>query len=416
MASITPEADDYKERVVRIECENKRLRRSLEELIILNELASSIGGLGSSQSILTQIVRHSITAVGAEEGVITLIDSDAGGRRKTAIRVMDASTEGEPHHLHESILVWMCRHKKPVLMNDPRNDSRFPNVLWDESVRSILCAPLMVKGAMIGVLKIYNKNDPSGFTLEDQRLLGILAAQSAQVVENARISERAQRLQREFSGRLIGSQERERKRIAAELHDSVGQNLLVIKNRAYLAMESCPEHHPSVRELQVISSISLQTIDEVREIAYNLHPHKLDRLGLTKAIQSIVTRMSGSSTVKFSSEVDAIDCLFPKETEVHFFRIVQEGMSNAVRHAKPNSVALHITREPRTVRIMIRDDGCGFDLDELNNDDNRGKGFGLRGMEERARLCDGEFSIYSAPGSGTTLVISIPYEGKCNEE
>jgi signal transduction histidine kinase len=91
-------------------------------------------------------------------------------------------------------------------------------------------------------------------------------------------------------------------------------------------------------------------------------------------------------------------------------------MSNAVRHAKPNSIALHIAREPRTVKIMIRDDGCGFDLDELNNDDNRGKGFGLRGMEERARLCDGEFSIYSAPGSGTTLVISIPYEGKCNEE
>jgi signal transduction histidine kinase len=404
-----------KEEMLRLEQENKRLKRSLVELGVLNELASAIGGLGSSESILTKIVHHSITAVGAEQGVITLIDTNATNRKKTAVRMVDTSGEGKAYHLHQSLLIWIYRNKKPLLINDPKNDTQVHDIEFDESIRTLLCVPLMAKGVIIGVLTVYNKYDPAGFTLDDQRLLSIVASQSAQVIENARLTEREQHLHQDFSRKLIESQEQERKRIAGELHDSIGQNLLVIKNRAYLAMESCEEDDPALKQLQSISSISMQTIDEVREISYNLHPYKLDRLGLTKAIQSIADRMHESTAVTFSSEIDAIDNLFLKEAEIHIYRIVQEGISNAVRHARSSHVTLNIAKDIAAIEVLIEDDGCGFNADEVLQDTHETQGFGLRGIAERVRICNGKLVITSAAGKGTTLRISIPFERKRSE-
>jgi signal transduction histidine kinase len=405
-----------REVILRLEKENRHLKRSLEELSVLNELAAEIGGLGSTESILAKIVQHSITAVGAEQGVITLIDDSSMSRKKTAVRMVDTSSKRKAYHLHQSLLIWMHRNKKPLLMNDFKNDPMIHDIQFDESIRSLLCAPLIVRGSIIGVLAVYNKHDPIGFNPDDQRLLSIVAGQSAQVIENARLSEREQEFQHDFSRRMIVSQEQERKRIAAELHDSVGQNLLVIKNRAYLAMESCPQDHPAMKQLQSISDASMQSIDEVREISYNLHPYKLERLGLTKAIQAITARMNESTAVKFSTEINAIDNLFAKDAEIHIYRIVQEGISNAVRHAKPSKVLLKISREPAGIKILITDDGSGFKADEILQNTNEEQGFGLRGMSERVRICGGKFSITSAPEQGTTLSISIPYERKNNEE
>ena len=405
-----------KEEILRLEKENKHLKRSVEELSILNELAAAIGGLGSTESILSKIVHHSITAVGAEQGVITLVDDSSMSRRKTAVRMVDTSSKEEAYHLHQSLLIWMYRNKKPLLMNDPKNDPQFHDIQIDGSIRSLLCAPLMIKRVIIGVLTVYNKHDPAGFYPDDQRLLSIVASQSAQVIENARLSEREQQLQKDFSRRLIVSQEHERKRIAAELHDSVGQNLLVIKNRAYLAMESCPADNPASTQLKSISDVSMQSIDEVREISYNLHPYKLDRLGLTKAIQSIAERMNESTTMKFSSEIDPIDNLYAKDAEIHIYRIVQEGISNAARHAKPSNVLLKISKGISGIEILISDDGCGFDADEILQSTNEKQGFGLRGIAERVRICSGKLSIKSTPEHETTLSISIPLEGKNNEQ
>jgi len=169
--------------------ENRQLKRAVEELSILNDLARAIGASVDSHDIIHKIVDKSMRAVQSEQTVVTLVDRDAQQNMKTLVRAMTSSTENPHFHLNENLLGWMHLYKKPLCSNEPRTDERFKGLKWDDSVHSILCAPLMVKSELIGVITSYNKKNREGFTEEDQRLLAIIAGQSAQIVENARLYE-----------------------------------------------------------------------------------------------------------------------------------------------------------------------------------------------------------------------------------
>ena len=176
--------------------EIQRLRRAVEELSILNDLARAIGASLNTQEIMHTIIHRSLRAAGAEQGVITLVDEAASQPMKTLVRTAVSSAGHSKYHFNQALLGWMHINKKPLTINDPRNDERFRGVKWDESVRSLLCVPLIVKSSLRGVLTVYNKKEGRSFTDEDQRLLAIIAAQSAQVVENARLYEAEQSLMR----------------------------------------------------------------------------------------------------------------------------------------------------------------------------------------------------------------------------
>ena len=172
--------------------ETARLKRAVEELSILNDLARAIGGSFNSQEIMQTIVRRSLRALNAEQGVITLIDRNALDPMKTLVRAAVSSTEREQFHLPQTLLGWMQLNVKPLLVDDLQHDDRFRGVKADGVIMSLLCVPLMIKSELKGVLTIYNKRDGHTFTADDQRLLAIIAAQSAQVIENARLYEEEQ--------------------------------------------------------------------------------------------------------------------------------------------------------------------------------------------------------------------------------
>jgi phosphoserine phosphatase RsbU/P len=175
--------------IKRLQEENSRLKRAVEELTILNDLARAIGAVHTSDEIMQTIIRRSLKAVTAEQGVITLVDRTTDDTMKTLVRTMVSSSEHQPFHLHQNLLGWMHINKKPLLINDLSSDQRFRGIKWDEAISNLLCVPLMVKSQLIGILIVYNKKNGLLFSEEDQRLLAILAAQSAQVVENARLYE-----------------------------------------------------------------------------------------------------------------------------------------------------------------------------------------------------------------------------------
>jgi sigma-B regulation protein RsbU (phosphoserine phosphatase) len=169
--------------------ENRRLKRAIEELSILNDLGRAISASLDSQEIMQTIIRRSLRAVNADQGVITLVDEEASQPMRTLVRTMVSSSDHEQFQINQALLGWMHLNKKPLLLDDPRKDERFRGIKWDESVRSILCVPLITKSALKGTLTIFNKRDQGTFTEEDQRLLAIIAAQSSQVIENARLYE-----------------------------------------------------------------------------------------------------------------------------------------------------------------------------------------------------------------------------------
>ncbi len=189
----TPDADAALHALQR---ENERLRRAVNELSTLNELATDIGTARDLDEVIHTIVQRSLRAVGAEQGVVTLVDEANADSMKTLIRTTMDSGTYTAFRLDESLLGWMQIHKTSLLINDPHHDERFSYTKWDPSIRSVLSVPLMTQSKLIGVLTLFNKHDEAGFQFTDQRLLSIIAAQSAKVVENARLhDERNQILQ-----------------------------------------------------------------------------------------------------------------------------------------------------------------------------------------------------------------------------
>jgi GAF domain-containing protein len=182
--------------IEQLQVENKKLRRAVEELATLNDLARAISALRNSQDIMNTIIRRSLRAVSAEQGIITLVEKNEADPMKTLVRDMSSSAQHQPFHLHQNLMGWMQLNKKNLMINDPHSDDRFRGIKWEDSIHSLLCVPLMVKSELIGILTVCNKKMELKFSDEDQRVLSIIAGQSAQVVENARLYEEEQALLR----------------------------------------------------------------------------------------------------------------------------------------------------------------------------------------------------------------------------
>lgn len=225
--------------------------------------------------------------------------------------------------------------------------------------------------------------------------------------------EQARDVQQAFSRQLIASQENERKRIAAELHDSLGQHLVVIKNLALISLNNGISESAGKDRSEEISAEASQALSQVREIAYNLRPYQLDRIGLTKAVEAVVRKASAATGIAFESEIDPIDDVFPKEWEINFYRIVQESVNNVIKHSQATHARVTVCRAPHELRLVVRDNGKGFTPVETTAGSARG-GFGLIGIAERARLLRGAAKVHSAPGQGTSVTIEIPLAGNSN--
>jgi signal transduction histidine kinase/ligand-binding sensor domain-containing protein len=217
--------------------------------------------------------------------------------------------------------------------------------------------------------------------------------------------EQRRAVQEEFSRKLIESQESQHQRIAAELHDSLGQDLLIIKNWALIGLQNGAD---SSKQLAEISETASAAIDEVREIAYNLRPYHLDELGLTKACESMLGRIAKSSTIGFVWEIDSIDGFFPRETEINFYRIVQECLNNIVKHSEATEAGVKIRRsDDKILTLLVWDNGKGFDTNLMASKRDSQSGFGLAGISERARILNGKIEINSAPNEGTTVKLTF---------
>lgn len=211
-------------------------------------------------------------------------------------------------------------------------------------------------------------------------------------------------LEREaFSRRLIESQEAERKRLAGEMHDSLGQNLLIVKNWALMGLNSLAADNPAREHLTEISENTSLAINEVREISQNLRPRQLERLGLTSTIEQMLRQLSSSTDIKFITETDNIDGLLSRESEINLYRVLQECLNNILKHSAATTAWLSIKRTTGGAQIICRDNGKGFDPETVS----LSSGLGLIGMAERVRMLGGRYTMESAPGKGMTIYITI---------
>ncbi|MFZ4621894.1 MAG: sensor histidine kinase [Bacteroidota bacterium] len=213
-----------------------------------------------------------------------------------------------------------------------------------------------------------------------------------------------QRQQEEFSQRLIESQEAERKRIARDIHDGLGQDLIVTKNMVQMLLGNNKRLAKKVAEpLKDLSAVVSNAIESSREIIKSIHPYQLERLGLTESIAMVAANVERTG-IKTTVTLEKIDKLFSPEREMHLYRIIQECVTNIQKHSGATRIEMTVQKKDRQVLVRCRDNGKGFDTMSAAN------GMGLSGMKERARMLGASIEILSTVGNGTEIVLTIPLQ------
>jgi signal transduction histidine kinase len=244
-------------------------------------------------------------------------------------------------------------------------------------------------------------------------LFTVLTAALLWVYYLRRRLQRQKALQLAFSQQVLERLEDERSRIAANLHDGLGQVLLAIRNQTLRAMQRSPEGNGVRERLDEISDATSQALDEVRQITQGLRPYQLNRLGLTQAIRATLNQVTSNSQIVFANRVEDVDNIFDQDSEIHVYRIVQEAVNNVIKHSAANEAAVVIKSRNNIVSLSIRDNGQGFDAGSVSAAEPSGLGYGLSGIAERVRILGGTLTVDSRPGRGTNLTIEIPIpEGK----
>ena len=218
-----------------------------------------------------------------------------------------------------------------------------------------------------------------------------------------RVLHEREKIRAGYSRQLIEAQEEERKKIAHELHDSLGQEMLVLKGRLDLAGMK----NPALKEpLAGLSDDFSATIERARALSHDLRPPHLEHFGLSKALEALAGDLRESADLQVHADIDELSPRLSPTREIGLFRIAQEAAANVLKHAEATSITLTLKLIGDRVVLGVRDDGCGF-VPEAKR--QRGS-LGLSGMSERAQLLDGNFDCDSAPGRGTVVTASIPFE------
>jgi two-component system NarL family sensor kinase len=209
---------------------------------------------------------------------------------------------------------------------------------------------------------------------------------------------------RTLASEVIAAGDRERASIARELHDSTAQRIAALVLELSVAVRD--EDDPALRNRLLAARDATQAIlEEVRLLSHTMHPAVLDDLGLGAALQKLARDASNGNGIDFDVDATRLRSRLPRHAEAVLYRVAQEAVRNAARHAKPSHMRISVDADASVATLEVSDDGIGFDL---NDADRRRQGMGLTSMRERVGLVDGWLEIKTAPGSGTTVSANVP--------
>jgi two-component system, NarL family, sensor histidine kinase DevS len=280
------------------------------------------------------------------------------------------------------------------VLDDPEIDQETVRRM---KMRAGLYVPLVLRGEAIGVITAQDKNgsDPR-FSAEDVRVAELFAQRAAVAVDIS------QRVARDALRRVVSAQELERRRLARELHDETGQALTSI----LLGLRTVEEAHGEDEQRAAVGEVRelvRSTLQDVRQLAVELRPKALDDFGLVAALERLTQNLAEQTDIDVGFESTLPSGRLPSEVETALYRIVQEALTNVVKHARANHVSVVLGRKKGAVTAVVEDDGVGFDPDRPRED-----GLGLIGMRERVALVGGRVTVESRPGAGTTFVAEVP--------
>jgi two-component system, NarL family, sensor histidine kinase DevS len=380
--------------------ENARLYESstrwLRQLESLNEIGNALASEVELEPLLSLVAKRMQELVEARIVLIALPDGDgglavaaaAGGDDLVGMRLETGSTK------IGRVLERGSIERVDAVVDDPEVDQRVARAL---GITSAMYLPLTVRGKPLGVVAVQDRlRADARFAEDDVRLAESLVARAAIAVD---LSER---VSREALRRVVDAQELERARLARELHDETGQALTSIL-LGLKHLDEVIETDDGREATAALRELVVTTLQDVRRLAVELRPSALDDFGLVPAIERLAGTVAEQSELVVDLEARLGDQRLPAEAETALYRIVQEALTNVVKHASATRVSITLVRKEGFAVVVVEDDGRGFELEAT-----RAGSLGFVGMRERVELVGGRLRVESTPGAGTTIVAEVP--------
>jgi signal transduction histidine kinase len=412
---------------------NEELRSTAHELSLLLDLSNLLAESTGLQDRLHRALEKIVRSLNfPDAGIVLLVRPGTETLQVRASTGLSSAGDSDTRDLQyvaaldlgEQCVakgVAVCLHLDGTCIEFPLED-----VLQDQECRrhpspaTMISLPLSVRQQVIGSITLgqmeFNKDRKLSF--DEFKLMVGIAQELGLSIENARLYQEAQARETmlaELLHQVVGAQEAERQRIARELHDATGQSLTAIA-LGLRGVETILEGNQSVALEQVreLKSFSTNALGELRQIIADLRPSQLDDLGLMAALQWYVQDFEERYSIHTDFIVEGNRSRLPSEYEAVLFRIAQEALTNVARHADASHAVVKLENYPAQVRVTIRDDGRGFDLENTLRSDRR-TGWGLLGIQERVLLLGGRCEIHSKPGRGTRVQVTVPVKTEAKD-
>lgn len=251
------------------------------------------------------------------------------------------------------------------------------------------------------------------FVIRFLRAFQVEAERKIAELQAARLEESQQRevMRGELFRRVVAAQEAERQRIARDLHDETGQSLTAIgMGLRGLAGKLSSRNKDALGTLHKLETLTADSLKELQRLISDLRPSHLDDLGLSAALRWYAGRIQEHSTINVRVDIVGEECTLDEAMKIAIFRIIQESLNNIIKHAHATHANIYLRFEEKNVRINVRDNGIGFDLERVKQQRSNRPSLGLAGMQERAALLGGTVFVQSRPGLGTEVEALIPYQ------
>jgi signal transduction histidine kinase len=401
-----------------------KIEHSLQEFQGLNRIGQMVASDATLPEILHAIVEEAVALLGADAGIVGLWDGERQVFRDLTACNLPVAFPDREFGPRDSLASQVAAEKRVIFVNDYLSYPLRLVELDRLQLRSALGVPLMVGDACHGSLVVLSVDRERQFSHRDGQLLLTFASQAAAAFEKARLhklaldqlealtlareelAQESAELERALSY-LVRLQEEERARIAADVHDGVVQTMVgslceIQAAMAHLAADPKTTEAKQARARDLLRD----SITELRRVIYDLRPVTLDTAGLVPAIENLREDLERLAGTPIRLLVAGSPCRFAPETEIGVYRIVQEAVNNAIKHAASDEIQVLIRFSAGELIVHVADDGSGFSLQEAAP--LGGDHAGLIGMQERARSLGGQLTVSSQPGKGTTVRAAIP--------
>lgn len=383
--------------------QERRLERRIEDrtrkLTTLYDVMAAAGEAQDLRTTLEWALQRTLEAVRCEVGLIYLIDDFEEDAPLTYFRLVvthnvDEATVVQQIDAQEPLVQAILSAETPTIITHLNQNALTAELFPPFGTATYLGMLMQSRGRIVGILNVFASTGQT-FSAVEIALLDSVADQMGVIVENGYLHQQAEQVA------IL----EERNRLARDLHDSVSQSLYSLNLFAEAGLRLIDsKNREKLRQcLRQLHDTSLESLRQMRLLVYELRPETLEEEGLVGALQHRLDAVEGRANVNANLYVEGDIETLPDEVEDHLYRIAQEALNNALKHASASLLTVRIHAEADQVELIIEDDGKGFDVDEAE----QSGGIGLESMEERAEEIEGELFVESAENQGTTIRVVV---------